>query len=230
MSKVPICATLKANLAPGQPVLFLYGTRLGEGWPIEHTVLNMIGVHGYIALFLSLVLGIVGLPIPDEVIMTYVGFLISQERMVFGMAWLVSFLGSVTGMSISYSIGRFVGLPFIYKFGSKLGIKQAHLERVQRGYKKFGPALLIIGYFIPGVRHLTAFSAGMSNMPILFFMFYSYIGGFIWTFTFLALGRMLGTHWNVLFIYMHRYFWWILAAALLLAAVLLIFRLKKKPY
>lgn len=200
----------------------------GEGSSIEQTVLDLIGVYGYIALFLSLVLGIVGLPIPDEVIMTYVGFLVSKERMVFSLALTVAFLGSIAGMSISYTLGKLFGLPLLQKYGKRVGIKERHLERVQTWYLKFGPFVLLIGYFLPGIRHVTAFSAGASRMRIRSFMLYAYTGGLIWTLTFISLGRLLGEHWDLLFVFLHRYIYWILTGLLISVGVFLLLRSKKK--
>ncbi|GAX89756.1 DedA family protein [Effusibacillus lacus] len=196
---------------------------------IEQTVLELLSVYGYIALFLSLVLGIVGLPIPDEVIMTYVGFLVSQGTMKFSAALFTAFAGSVVGMTISYSLGRYFGFPLIRRFGKHIGIKEAHWQKVQTWYEKFGPFVLMIGYFLPGIRHLTAFSAGTSRMRVISFGMYAYTGGFIWALTFISLGRVLGEHWNLLFVYLHRYGVWILPPLLLLfLGIFLVYRRKKK--
>ncbi|WP_245534008.1 DedA family protein [Effusibacillus pohliae] len=199
-----------------------------EGSPIEQTVLDLISVYGYIALFLSLVFGIVGLPIPDEVIMTYVGFLVSQGTMRFSFALSVAFLGSAVGMTISYLLGRGFGFPLIRKYGHRVGIKQSHWERVQVWYQKFGPFVLMIGYFLPGIRHVTAFSAGASRMRFWRFALYAYSGGFIWASTFISLGRLLGEHWNLLFVFLHRYGIWVLAGAVLVLAWIVLVRYKKK--
>ena len=47
-------------------------------------------------------------------------------------------------------------------------------------FEKYGPFLLIVGYFIPGVRHLTAYFAGMSNLTLWRFCLYAYGGALIW--------------------------------------------------
>lgn len=59
-------------------------------------------------------------------------------------------------------------------------------------FTKVGPFLLIVGYFIPGVRHLTAYIAAINNYPYKKFAFFAYTGAFIWTFTFITLGKVLG--------------------------------------
>lgn len=160
--------------------------------------------------------------------MTYVGFLVSQGHMSFTTALAVSVLGSVVGMTISYVLGRYFGLPLVNRFGSKVGIKNDHLEKVHEWYQKYGPFVLTIGYFLPGIRHVTAFSAGMSRLRISRFAVYAYSGGFIWVLTFISLGRLLGVHWRTLFIYLHNYGPWLLVVLFAAAAAIAVIKIRKK--
>lgn len=52
--------------------------------------------------------------------------------------------------------------------------------------------MLIIGYFIPGVRHLTAYLAGISRIDFQKFMIFAYSGALLWSITFISLGYELG--------------------------------------
>ncbi len=67
--------------------------------------------YGYIAIFLLLSLGIIGLPIPDEVLMTFVGYLCSQGVLTYIFAVAVAFSGAMFGMLFSYFIGKKVASP-----------------------------------------------------------------------------------------------------------------------
>lgn len=49
--------------------------------------------------------------------------------------------------------------------------------------------------FIPSVRHLTAYVAGISRLDLRQFMMFAYPGAFIWSFTYLSLGHELGEKW-----------------------------------
>ncbi len=146
---------------------------------------------------------------------------------MFAGALLVSFLGSVVGMSISYALGRYFGLGWLLKYGKRVGIRRRHLRTVQSWYAKYGPFVLVIGYFIPGIRHVTAFSAGMSRMRLASFVLYAYTGGMIWAFTFISLGRLLGEHWELLFEFLHHYGKWILIGALPIAGLFFWIRLRQ---
>ena len=49
-----------------------------------------------------------------------------------------------------------------------------------------------IGYFIAGVRHLSAFMAGMSRLRLPVFAVFAYTGALIWSLTFISIGYILG--------------------------------------
>lgn len=131
---------------------------------IEHQILQLISHYGYVALFIALVLGIVGLPVPDDVLMLFfAGFIVSKGQLNYLVTVLVSITGSLSGMSISYLIGSKFGYPLLHKYGPKIHISLKRLERVERWFVKYGKTVLVFGYFIPGVRHLTAYLCGIAN-------------------------------------------------------------------
>ncbi|HEU4963250.1 MAG TPA: DedA family protein, partial [Bacilli bacterium] len=119
-----------------------------------------------------------------------------------------AFLGSMTGITISYSMGRRFGLPLIDRYGKRFGITERRLGVVNGWYNRFGKFVLIVGYFIPGIRHVTAFAAGMSKMHFGSFALFAYLGGIIWSLTFITLGKSLGVHWTKVSDLSHRYLFW----------------------
>jgi membrane protein DedA with SNARE-associated domain len=55
---------------------------------------------------------------------------------------------------------------------------------------------LIIGYFVPGVRHFTAIVAGTSKLEYHGFATFAYTGALLWVSTFLFLGYHFGPRWE----------------------------------
>ena len=86
------------------------------------TLLNWIPQYGYPALFLFLMLCIVGLPIPDETLLTFSGYLIFKNQLALMPTMATACLGSICGITISYTIGRRLGLYFVRTVGRKLRI------------------------------------------------------------------------------------------------------------
>ncbi len=56
-------------------------------------------------------LGIVGLPLPDEIMMTFIGYLASIGQLNLVFTFLSAVTGSICGITVSYYIWRQTGLP-----------------------------------------------------------------------------------------------------------------------
>src|SRR4029078_2741135 len=101
--------------------------------------------------------------------------------------------GCLTGITLSYALGRFVGIRVIH------AIFRPHpraMDRTQAWFRRFGGWLLAFGYFIPGVRHVTAISAGSGCLDYAAFAGYAYPGGAFWCLVFLGLGYYAGDRWR----------------------------------
>ena len=167
-------------------------------------VLSWISQYGYAGLFMLLVFGIVGLPIPDETLLMFSGYLISQSRLHPVWTFLSAFSGSACGISLSYGIGRFLGHGVIYRYGRFVRLRPEHLERVHQWYHRSGELVLAFGYFIPAVRHFSALVAGMSGLEYKVFALFAYAGAVVWVSTFLTIGYLVGDHWQLAVEIVHR--------------------------
>jgi membrane protein DedA with SNARE-associated domain len=166
--------------------------------PLE-TIQHWIDLYGYAGLFFALVFGIVGLPVPDESLLTLSGYLVSVGRFQFIPTFTVAALGSLTGITISYWIGRAGGYRLIHKYGPRVHLTEERLLKVNRWFDRIGKWTLTVGYFIPGVRHFTALVAGASKLRYPVFAVFAYSGGLIWALTFITLGYSLGETWSANF-------------------------------
>src|SRR5258707_1061200 len=128
------------------------------------TVFSWVAAYGSGALFLLLVLGVVGLPIPDETLLVFCGYLISKGTLHPLETFLAATLGSWCGISGSYWIGRTLGLGAVHRFGKYLHVDDQQLDKVHRWFDRAGHWALFGGYYIAGVRHFTAIVAGASKL------------------------------------------------------------------
>ncbi len=163
---------------------------------MEQHVLAWIGQYGYLAIFLLLVFGIVGLPVPDETLLTFSGYLVFRGRLSLPMAYATALAGSISGITISYWLGRTFGIAVIYRYGKYLRITEEHVAKAHAFFERRGHWSLTFGYFVPGVRHLTAFSAGMSDLEPGPFALFAYSGACLWVTAFIGLGYFLGERWQ----------------------------------
>jgi membrane protein DedA with SNARE-associated domain len=170
-----------------------------------NSLLEWLSHYGYAGLFLLLVLGIVGLPVPDETLLVFSGYLISKGRLHPALTFFSGLCGSVTGISVSYLIGRGFGYGFVQRYGRYVHLSPERIEFVNQWFHRIGHWLLTIGYFIPGIRHFTAFVAGMSNLEYQTFAAFAYPGAAIWIASFLALGYFVGDKWQTTLAALHHY-------------------------
>jgi membrane protein DedA with SNARE-associated domain len=162
---------------------------------LENTVLQWVATYGYFAIFSLLVLGIVGLPVPDEFLLASCGFLVYQGHLQLIPTLASALAGSVSGITCSYIIGRTVGWTFLHsRFGRMLHIRDSQIARVHDWFNRLGHWALMIGYFIPGVRHFTAIVAGTSKLEYRGFALYAYSGAALWVSIFIFIGYHFGEH------------------------------------
>ncbi|MEJ2109575.1 MAG: DedA family protein [Acidobacteriota bacterium] len=160
------------------------------------TLFVWITQYGYFAIFILLLLGIVGLPFPDEWLLTFTGYLIFKQNLSLWPAFIVAATGSMCGITVSYGLGRSAGLFIVHRYGRLFRISQKDLDRVHGWFGRFGKWMLLVGYFIPGVRHLTAIVAGASKMEYRHFALFAYTGALIWATVFIWIGYSVGERWT----------------------------------
>lgn len=169
------------------------------------SVFGWIAHYGYAAIFGLLMLGIVGIPIPDETLLVFTGYLIYTHELEPLPAFASGFLGSICGISVSYALGRTLGLYLVTHLGHFLHVEPEKLDHVRTWYEHKGKYGLVIGYFIPGIRHLAAYVAGSSRLPLPVFATFAYFGGLLWSGSFITLGYFLGDEWQQMSASIHRY-------------------------
>ena len=172
---------------------------------MEHAVISWLSAYGAPALFVLLALGVVGLPVPDETLLLLAGLLIRQGRLHPVNATAAALAGAMTGITLSYGLGRFAGFPLLERYGPRVHVDAAAIARVRAWYDRSGKWLLAGGYFIPGVRHLTAVVAGASKLPGATFVTFAYTGAAMWVCCFLVIGYVLGDQWRGLVANLYRH-------------------------
>ncbi|MDQ0897366.1 DedA family protein [Paenibacillus sp. V4I7] len=126
---------------------------------MKELLYDFISHYGYIALYLLLSAGIIGVPVPDETLMAFVGSLTALGGPFdFGTTLIVIYAGTMTGMVVSYLIGHRVGKPFLYRYGKWFKLTPKRIERAEGWFKKYGLWTVF----------LWVFRAGGSSFHLLF--------------------------------------------------------------
>ena len=168
---------------------------------MEERLLHWLARDGTIVLFFAQMLGIFGLPIPDEFLLTVAGTLARSGHLHLWSTLLAAVSGCIAGITLSYWLGRTVGFAAVHRF---IHLSDSAFVRAQRWFLRFGCWLLMFGYFIPGVRHVTAIAAGSTPLGFRTFATYAYPGAVLWSFGFVFLGYFAGERWRSVFDLLRR--------------------------
>lgn len=98
-------------------------------------------------------------------------------------------LAAVLGDSTNYAIGRSALGQQLVKRG---WIKPQHMQRTRDYFDRYGPTTVTVGRFVPIVRTVAPFVAGLSGMRPRLFMFYNIVGGALWCAGLVLAGYWLG--------------------------------------
>lgn len=163
---------------------------------VERRLLGWLSRYGLQAIFGLQVLGIVGLPVPDELMLTIAGTLVREGRLPAAGTLAAAMGGAMAGITVSYLAGRYIGLAALRKV---VHLPDEPLRRAEQWFHRAGGWLLTFGYFIPGVRHVTAIAAGSSGLGYGTFAAFAYPGAILWSSFFVATGYVLGDRWRSAF-------------------------------
>src|SRR4029450_8159038 len=70
---------------------------------------EFVGHWGYVAIFVVVVLGNVGLPVPEETILALAGYLVWRGKLRMSLVLVVGIVSAVVGDNIGYWLGRRYG-------------------------------------------------------------------------------------------------------------------------
>ncbi|WP_416398978.1 DedA family protein [Allohahella sp. A8] len=102
------------------------------------------------------------------------------------------FAAAVVGDAVGYYSGWHLG-PKIFSRQQSRMFHPEFLQRAQVFYEKYGGKTIIIARFIPIIRTFAPIVAGAARMPYRTFLVYNVVGGFLWVFSMILSGYILGS-------------------------------------
>lgn len=137
---------------------------------------------------------LVGFFLPGDSLLVTAG-LLSATRPEFGLnVWSLGAIltvAAIVGDTVGYHIGKYTG-PRIFTRPDSLLFKRDHLLRAQAFYEKHGGKTIIIARFVPIIRTFAPLVAGVGQMQYTRFLMYNVVGGFLWIWSMLLTGYVLG--------------------------------------
>jgi membrane protein DedA with SNARE-associated domain len=167
-----------------------------SGWfdALNDWVLTSLLNYGYPALGLTLLLGSIGLPVPDGLAMTVVGALAMGGRMNIIWAGAIALVASVFGDIVGYGIGNLLDREMLERRGRWLGLTVLRSIRVEALFDRWGGlTVFVTRTFASYLSSVANLLAGLSRYPFGKYLALTVAGRVVWTSAYLALGYAIGT-------------------------------------
>jgi len=149
---------------------------------------HLIEHWGYLAIFGFVVLGNLGVPVPEESILVLAGYLVWQGDLRLPLVLLVGILSAVAGDNLGYWIGRRYGQEAIERYRRWVLLTPARLEATRRFVTRYGAVGVFAARFIAGLRFLAGPLAGSTGLPPLAFVAANALGAVVYVPTMVAAG------------------------------------------
>jgi membrane protein DedA with SNARE-associated domain len=153
---------------------------------------QLIGHWGYLAIFLFVVLGNVGLPVPEETILALAGYLVWGGKLRLALVLAVGILSAAAGDNLGYWIGRKYGRDAIERYEHRVLVAPERLDSIWRFVTRHGPLGVFAARFIPGLRSLAGPLAGAAGLRPLPFLVANLLGACVYVPYAVGIGYAVG--------------------------------------
>ena len=162
------------------------------------------------------------IPFPSEVVIPPAAFVAGQPDSV--LCTTGNYPVDVLLIILFVWLGRIV----IYKFAdSRLGhmcmLSSEKIQRAEAYFREKGNVSTFVGRFIPGIRQLISIPAGLSRMHFGAFLWWTFLGAFIWNCILAVLGYVAAGQMDLIKEYSHELS---VAILILLGAVILYYLIR----
>ena len=161
--------------------------------------------HGYLTVFLALMIENAGIPVPGETVLLFASFLAFDEgTMRLPYIICIGIVACTLGDNIGYWVGRRGGRPLLEKYQKVFKISDRSIERGERLFERFGSVTIFFARFVFGMRIIAGPLAGVLRMRWSRFALFNFLGAALWVSVISTVGYLFGEHWNRLIQFIGR--------------------------
>lgn len=176
---------------------------------LSHFIIQLIEATHYWGIFVLMALESALIPIPSEVTMPFSGYLVQQGKLSFWLVVTVGAFANLVGSLIAYALGYYleeaVILKLINRYGKFILLNESEYLKALRWFRKYGQSVTFFSRLLPAVRTFISLPAGLAEMNLGKFSFYTFLGSFLWSTLLAWIGFYFGTNWNALEPYFQKF-------------------------
>ena len=135
---------------------------------------------GYAGIFVAVVFGNLGVPVPEETVLALAGYAASRGVMRLPVILVVGVVSAVTGDNIGYWLGHRYGRSAIERFGHLIWIPPQRMQKISAFMASYGALAIFAARFIVGLRTLAGPLAGATGMRRSHFLIANLLGALVY--------------------------------------------------
>jgi len=155
-------------------------------------VSELVSHWGYAAVFVIVVLGNVGLPVPEETVLVAGGYLVWRGDLRWSLLVAVGIVSAVTGDNIGYWLGRHYGQTALPRYARWVLGHPERLDRMKAFVARRGAVAVFVARFVPGVRFTAGPLAGALGLPFSSFLLANVAGAMLYVPVVVGAGYAVG--------------------------------------
>ena len=169
-------------------------------------VFEVVHSFGYVGVFVLILAGSLFLPVPTELTLPLIGFLVGHGRLSFVPVLLTATAARMSASLILYVVGLRIREArlrrLVKRFERSKLLFVSDIERASGVFERHGGKAILVGHLIPGVGALVSVPAGLKRMPLRWrFLGYTILGCTLWNSSLIGLGWALGRRWRIVELY-----------------------------
>lgn len=156
------------------------------------TLTDLLTQYGALLVAVAMITEGCGIPVPAETILVTAAALAARGKL--SIWWIAAggAAGGIVGGMAGYAIGARGGMRLIKRFGAKMRIDEAKVDRARRFFARRGLLAVFLCRFIGFVRIFVPMVAGVARMPFGRFLTANVAGAIVSSACYAALGWFFG--------------------------------------
>jgi membrane-associated protein len=144
-------------------------------------------IYGILFLVIFCETGLVVLPfLPGDSLLFAAGALAATGQLDVRVLCLLLIAAAILGNAVNYAVGRYAGATLVRRWPRL--VKPWYLEKTHAYFERYGGKTIIIARFVPIVRTVAPFAAGMGRMTPTRYTIYNVVGSLLWVLTLVPAG------------------------------------------
>lgn len=166
-------------------------------------------------------------PSPSDVVLLFLGSLVSFGRVEFIFLLIVATIGSTIGFLTMFVIGKTFGEKVLDKGKFKF-ITTERLAKTRRWFNRWGYGIVVANRFLSGTRAVISFFAGAAELSTWKSTTLAGISAFVWNFLIIYAGMTLGNNWKRAVTFLEFYWKIVLVVIIAILCLYILYLIGKK--